>query len=218
MSTPTSEVVNQKATARMPRGEATPWANFKRGALKWSRTLHIYLSLSAFAMLLFFAVTGVMLTHDNFGMGLPITTTAEHKLAASITRSHDQKAVVEAVRSAFGITLPMTQFTDDADQMEVSFAGPSKHTQVVIHRDTGVAEGSFENRGLVGILADLHKGAETGWAWRAVLDIVSVWIALSSITGFIMLLALPKRRQLGLIITVIGTLITLAAYVVYVPR
>jgi len=216
LSTPTQVLREPKQQAA--RGEATWASHFKREALKWSRTLHIYLSLSAFAMLLFFAVTGVMLTHDNFGMGLPQITTAEHTLAKDVAASRDQTAVVNAVRSAFGITLPLTQFTNDEDQMELSFAGPSRHTQVVIHRDTGVAEGSFESRGWVGVLADLHKGAETGWVWRGVLDVVSVWIGLSSITGFIMLLALPKRRALGLLITVAGTIVTLIAYAIYVPR
>ncbi len=198
--------------------EARWSVTFKREALKWSRTLHIYLSLSAFVMFLFFAVTGVMLTHDSFGLDVVQTTEAEASLPASIAKSSEESAVVAAARSAFKITIPVTQFNPSDDQIEIDFAGPSRRAQVFIERNSGKAQATFENRGFVGLMADLHKGAETGWAWRYLLDITSVWIALSSISGMIMLLALPKRRRLGLIISVAGALITLVAYAAYVPR
>ena len=76
----------------------------------------------------------------------------------------------------------------------------------------------FESRGFVGIIADLHKGAETGWVWRAVMDVVSVWLVLSTITGFLMLLSLPKRRRLGLIFASLATVAVAMTYVFYVPR
>ncbi len=209
--------VSPSTRAAAPR-EARWSVIVKREALKWSRTLHIYLSLSAFAMFLFFAVTGVMLTHDSFGLDVVKTTEAMGSISVSIAKSTDENAIIAAVRSALKITMPVTQFNPSDDEIEVDFAGPSRRAQIFIQRDSGEARATFENRGVVGLMADLHKGAETGWAWRYVLDITSVWIALSSITGMIMLLALPKRRRLGLIITVLGALITLVAYAAYVPR
>lgn len=190
----------------------------KRETLKWSRTIHIYLSLSAFLMLLFFAVTGVMLTHDSFGMDVVQATTKQGKIPPEVAKTGAENALVAATRTAFGITVPLTNFNPSDDEIELAFAGPSKRAQVFIQRATGEAEATFEARGFVGLMADLHKGAETGWVWRGLLDVVSVWIALSSITGFIMLLQLPKRRALGLIVTVVGTVITLAAWAIYVPR
>jgi len=189
-----------------------------REALKWARTIHIYLSLSAFAMLLFFAVTGVMLTHDSFGLDQVQARSQEGKLAESVAKGGEQDAVVAAARQAFGIRIPLTNFNPSEDEIELAFAGPSKRAQVFVKRATGEAEATFEDRGLVGVIADLHKGAETGWAWRWLLDVVSVWIAISSITGLIMLLQLPKRRALGLVITVLGTLITVGVWAVWVPR
>jgi hypothetical protein len=192
--------------------------NFKREALKWSRTLHIYLSLSAFVMFLFFAITGVMLTHDSFGLDVVKTTEAKATIPVSIAKGTDENTIIAAVRSALKITIPVTQFNPSDDQIEIDFAGPARRAQIFIQRDSGEALATFENRGFVGLMADLHKGAETGWAWRYVLDITSVWIGLSSLTGMIMLLALPKRRRLGLVITVAGALITLVAYAAWVPR
>jgi uncharacterized protein len=191
---------------------------FKRETLKWARTIHIYLSLSAFVMLLFFAATGVMLTHDSFGMDRVEATSASGKIAVSVAKAGEQDAVVAAARKAFGITIPLTNFNPSDEEIELAFGGPSKRAQVFVKRESGEAEASFEVRGFVGLMADLHKGAETGWAWRALLDVVSVWIAVSAITGFIMLLALPKRQALGLVVTVLGTIVTIAVYAIWVPR
>ena len=191
---------------------------WKREILKWSRTIHIYLSLSAFFMFLFFGVTGVMLTHDSFGMDQMVATNTEGKIAAEVASKSEHAAVESAVRAAFHISLPLINFSEADDELELTFAGPARRAQVFIDRDSGECQVTLEDRGMVGLLADLHKGAETGWAWRYLLDVVSVWIVLSSITGIIMLLAMPKRRALGLVFGVLGGLITIAAYAVYVPR
>ena len=169
-------------------------------------------------MLLFFAVTGVMLTHDSFGLDRVEATSQVGKVSVEVAKAGGQAPVVEAVRKAFGITIPLTNFNPGDEDIEVAFAGPSKRAQVFVKRETGEAEATFEARGFVGLMADLHKGAETGWAWRYLLDVVSVWIAVSSITGFIMLLALPKRQALGLVVTVVGTIITIGVYAIWVPR
>ncbi len=192
--------------------------DWKREILKWSRTIHIYLSLSAFFMFLFFAITGVMLTHDSFGMDQMVATNGTGKIAADVAMKGDPVAVEAAVRAAFHITVPLANFNPADDEIEITFAGPARRAQVFIDRDSGESQTTFEDRGFVGLMADLHKGAETGWAWRALLDVVSVWIALSSITGVIMLLAMPKRRALGLIFGVLGGIITIALYAIYVPR
>ena len=191
-----TEVSPSPRPAVTPLGAAHWSVRLKREALKWARTLHIYLSLSAFAMFLFFAVTGVMLTHDSFGLDVVQTTEAKATIPGPIAKGDDENAITTAARSALNITIPVTQFTPGDDQFEIDFAGPSRRAQVFIQRNSGDAQATFENRGFVGLMADLHKGAETGWAWRYLLDITSVWIALSSITGMIMLLALPKRLSL----------------------
>ncbi|MFM2125398.1 MAG: hypothetical protein RL328_1849 [Acidobacteriota bacterium] len=169
-------------------------------------------------MFLFFGVTGVMLTHDSFGMDQMVATNITGKIAADVASKGDQAAVEAAVRAAFQIRVPVVNFNPADDEIEITFAGPARRAQVFIDRDSGECQVTLEDRGVVGLLADLHKGAETGWAWRYLLDVVSVWIVLSSITGIIMLLAMPKRRALGLIFGVLGGLITIAAYAVYVPR
>ena len=193
-------------------------SDFTRGALKWTRTLHIYFSLMGLLMFLFFALTGIMLTHDSFGLDQVQSTTAQTKLPPAITTSGDQAAIVRQLRTSAGINLPVSNYTADPDEIEATFSGPGKRVQARIHREDGSTELAFESRGLVGIIADLHKGAETGWVWRGVMDVASVWLVLSTITGFLMLFSLPKRRRLGLIFASLATVAVAVTYVFYVPR
>jgi hypothetical protein len=191
---------------------------FTRGVLKWSRTLHVYFSLLGLLMFLFFALTGIMLTHDSFGLDQVQSTMRQITLPPGIVTRGDQAAIVRELRSSAEITLPETNYVADPDQIEATFAGPGKRTQARINREDGSTELVFENRGWVGLIADLHKGAETGWVWRGVMDVVSVWLILSTITGFLMLLSLPKRLRVGLICASLATVAVAVAYVFYVPR
>jgi hypothetical protein len=76
----------------------------------------------------------------------------------------------------------------------------------------------WETRGGVGILNDLHKGTETGRAWRWIVDVTAVLIGFSALTGIVTLVSLPKRRTLGLVTTLAGAVAVLLIYWLYVPR
>jgi uncharacterized protein len=193
-------------------------SSVKREALKWSRTLHIYFSLLGMLMFLFFALTGIMLTHDSWGLDQVESRMTEAQFPRDIAGKGQQDAVVRQLRSMAGISLPVANYAVDPDQLEVTFSGPGKRTQARINREDGHTEFVFESRGVVGIIADLHKGAETGWPWRIMMDLASVWLILSAISGFLMLLALPKRRRMGLILAALATIAVAATYMFYVPR
>ncbi len=50
-----------------------------REVARWGLTLHIYISMTGFLLVLFFAVTGLTLNHDNFGLDGPrVATTHAH--------------------------------------------------------------------------------------------------------------------------------------------
>ena len=54
---------------------------------------------------------------------------------------------------------------------------------------------------------DLHKGRDTGSAWALVIDISAVLMVLVSLTGFIMIFFITKRKSNGLMIAVLGTIL-----------
>lgn len=180
----------------------------QREFMRWSRTLHIYVSLLGFSLFLFFALTGVQLTHESFGMD-------EAKLSEQIVKlplAVAQAAQREQVLAELKIGLAVERYEVRDKEIEISFLGPGERAQLRIARDTGHGDLHRERRGWVGALADLHKGAATGWLWRLLMDLTCAWIVVSSITGFLMVLSLPKRKAWGLISVAIGTVIAVAAY------
>jgi uncharacterized protein len=193
-------------------------SDLSRGVFKWARTLHIYVSLLGFLMFLFFAVTGITLNHDSFGFDKVQSTTAQVKLPLAVVRTSDQGTIVNGLREAANVHMPVSQYSAQGDEINVAFAGPGKRVQVVIHAADGTADVTYESRGWAGLLADLHKGAESGPMWRAFLDTISAMLGFSSLTGIIMLLALPKRQRMGLLAATAGTVIIILIYVVWVPR
>ncbi len=193
-------------------------SQLRRSAVKLARTLHIYISLVGFLMFGFFAVTGIILNHDSFGWDQMSTATSRTRIDKSVARAGAQDAVVQALRSAAHTSLPATRFNARPEDIEVTFTGPARHTQALVNRATGDVELTVETRGWAGVLADLHKGAETGPVWKFLLDFISVLLVLSSATGLIILLSLPNRRAMGLLATAAGTVVALAAYLIWVPK
>ncbi len=189
-----------------------------RGALKLARTVHIYISLLGFLMFLFFAVTGVMLNHDSFGWDVSRSNEFTVWLPHDVARNGDERAVVQALRAATGISLGLSQYSAQAGDIEATFAGPGKRTQAVIEKRSGVARVTVEDRGATAMLGDLHKGAASGAVWKAILDAASVLLGISSLTGLVMILGLPKRRRLGILAAVAGTAACVAGWLIWVPR
>lgn len=189
-----------------------------RKTVKWARTLHIYISLVGFFMFAFFAITGILLNHDSFGWDRMSTATSRSAIAKDIALAGKQNTVVGALQAALQTTLPATRFSAHPEEIEVAFTGPGHRIQALVNRTSGSVEVTAETRGWAGVLADLHKGAETGAVWKFLLDLISVLLVLSSITGLIILLSLPNRRWLGLLTAALGTVVALVGYVVWVPK
>ena len=191
---------------------------FSREALKWARTIHIYISMIGFLMFLFFAGTGIVLNHDSFGWDIGRTSEAQVSLPGNVVFAGDQAAVVKALRLAAAVTLPLAQYNAQPDDIEATFAGPGKRTQALIDRRNGIARITVEDRGPAGVLADLHKGAASGKAWKVIMDGVSVLLGVSSLTGLVMILALPKRRRWGIFAAAAGTVGSVVGWWIWVPR
>lgn len=188
-----------------------------RDLSKWIRTIHIYLSLPGLLLFVFFAATGILLNHDLFGLGQASTTSQRTKLDANIVRA-SQGAVIKSLRSSLGIQLPMTRYNLSAGEIAVDFGAPGKQIQVLIDRETRIAEATFESRGLAGQLADLHKGARSGVVWQVVMDVTSVYLLISALSGALLMLSIPKRRRVGILAISGGMIVVIIVFCVWVPR
>ena len=195
---------------------------WKRRLASISRWLHIYLSMFSFAVLLFFAVTGLTLNHATWFDGQERTTQFHGTVDPRWVKTADPKDVakleiVEYLRRAHHITGALHDFRVDESQCSVSFKGPGYAADASIERDTGAYEMSETRMGLWAVLNDLHKGRDSGTARAAIIDISAALMALVSLTGFVLIFFLLKRRTSGLIVFAAGIAVFALFYWKWVP-
>lgn len=182
-----------------------------------ARWLHIYLSMLSFALIFFFAVTGLTLNHaDKFGDQVH-THQEKGQLDVRWVKTTDtlkiaKLEIVEYLRSKHGIKAALSDFRIDDAQIGVSFKGPGFAADAFIDRATGSYDLTRTSAGFVGLINDLHKGRDTGKIWSVVIDIAAILMTLVSLTGMILLLYIKRRRLSGLVLAALGLLV---AYIVY---
>src|ERR1700680_3676976 len=116
--------------------------HWKRKIAHWSRWLHIYLSMVSFAILFFFALTGITLNHqDRFTSQ---SRTSHYEGAMSVAglklppgKNAARLEIVEYLRKTHGVKAALSDFRVDDNQLEVSFKGPGYAADAVIDRKTG---------------------------------------------------------------------------------
>ena len=170
----------------------------------------------SFSILLFFAVTGLTLNHQDKLIGEPKSTRLIGKMdPASVGpagHNVNQTPVVAALRAAHRIKAANSDFRVDDDQVSVSFKGPGYAADAFIDRKTGEYELNVSRFGLVAIVNDLHKGRDTGTAWAGIIDVSAVFMVLVSLTGLMLIFFLQKRLLTGLVSLGIGTGVCAAVY------
>lgn len=189
------------------------WAAFFR----W---LHIYLSMVSFAILFFFAATGITLNHADWFENIPPRSTTETGTIPPEwvnVESVNQLQVVETLRANHGIRGALGDFIVDDDRCDVSFRGPGYSADAVIDRSTGQYELTELRMGLVAVVNDLHKGRDTGTAWSWVIDLSAALMIFVSLTGMVLICFLKRRRFTGLLFAAAGAVVCWMIYQFLVP-
>jgi hypothetical protein len=184
----------------------------------WALLIHIYVSMAGLTLAMLFGATGLALNHQDFGFSSPQTTTSEIVLDKHLLAHPDQATVDQYLREKLGLRSPATDYHDDPDQLQVTYATPGARTLVTINREDGKAEVEKETRGFMGRLGDLHKGFDTGNVWFWTIDLAALLIIVSSLTGIVTLLALRARRRVGFTVGALGVLTVFVIYMIWVPK
>jgi len=184
----------------------------------WALLAHIYVSMAGFTLALLFGATGLTLNHQDFGFSDPRIARSEIIVDKSLIDRGDQTTLEQCVRQKLEIHSPATDYHDDPDQIQLTFAVPGARTVVTINRTDGRGEVEKESRGFLGKLGDLHKGLDAGNVWYWTIDIAAVLLVISSLTGMVTLLALRARRRTGFTVCALGILTVIVIYVVWVPK
>lgn len=193
---------------------ANSWNRKTAMLVRW---LHIYLSMVSFALIFFFAVTGLTLNHAERFAGKVSTVEVSGALNPAWVRDPDtlkvdKLSVVEYLRKTHGITAALSDFRIDDEQVGVSFKGPGFAADAFVDRATGKYQLTRTSGGFIGLINDLHKGRDTGGAWSVFIDVAAVLLTVVSLTGLLLLLFLKKRRASGLWVAATGLLLAWLVY------
>ncbi|HOW71041.1 MAG TPA: PepSY-associated TM helix domain-containing protein [Phycisphaerae bacterium] len=169
------------------------------------RWLHVYLTMLGFGLMCLFAVTGVLLNHrERLGLDETETTTAAGTLPADLAKDAPQAEILQELGRQLGLTGTVDTFEVDDARIRIVFERPGTHSEAMIDRSSGMIEVNAESAGLLGILADLHRGHGTNAAWSVAIDVAAVLLFLSSVTGMALGLSLARRRGVALVLASAG--------------
>ena len=185
------------------------------------RWLHIYVSMLSFALVFFFAVTGLTLNHADKFADQTHTQQEKGRLDLRWVKTPDtlkigKLQIVEYLRNQHGIKAALSDFRVDDTQIGVSFKGPGFAADAFINRDNGEYELTKTTAGFVGLINDLHKGRDTGSGWSLFIDIAAILLTLVSLTGILLLLYIKRRRLGGLLVAAMGLLLVFMVYKIWV--
>jgi hypothetical protein len=172
----------------------------------------------SFAIVLFFAVTGLTLNHAEMFNYQARTTVIKGKVDPKwIGNDVAKLEIVEYLRNTNGVKSALSDFRVDDSQLSVSFKGPGYTADAFIDRPSGTYELTIVRNGIVAVLNDLHKGRDTGPIWSKIIDVSAGLMTLVSLTGLVLIFFLAKKRMSGLIAVGIGAVLCLLVYWVWVP-
>jgi len=196
--------------------------HLKKGIVTWARWLHIYLSMVSFAILLFFAVTGLTLNHQDWFAKQAHTVVYKGTLDHAWLRPPEGKEVaklevVEYLRRTHNIKAALTDFRIEDDQLSVNFKGPGYSADTFIDRDSGAYETTETRLGWGAVINDLHKGRDAGHTWGVLIDASALLMTFVAATGLALIFFLAKWRRKGLIVLAVGASLCYILYAVFVP-
>ncbi len=192
-------------------------SSFKQRFAVISRWLHIYLSMVSFAIVFFFAVTGLTVNHTDWFANQQRTAQLKGNVELKWVKTDaDDKVakleIVEQLRRMHNIKAALSEFRIDESQCAVSFKGPGYSADAFINRESGEYELTENRMGFVAVLNDLHKGRDAGRVWSGIIDVSAIFMTFVSVTGMALIFFLKRRRMSGLTSAVIGAIICLVLY------
>jgi len=173
----------------------------------WTRQLHqwhwISSAICLVAMLLF-SVTGITLNHAAEIEAAPVVTTHTATVPEAVRAqlaSHDQTgtgllpaALSDWLEIELGVDVRARAPEWSESEVYVALPEPGGDAWLTIDRTTGAVVYEHTSRGWISYLNDLHKGRNTGDAWRWFIDVFAVASFVFCITGLCLLQLHSGRR------------------------
>jgi hypothetical protein len=183
--------------------------------------LHIYVSMTSFVIVLFFAVTGWTLNHPDWFSGLERRRQGTGAIDAKLTNTGGvepaKREIVEALQRDQHLSGALSDFRVDDEQVAVAFKGPGYIADASIDRRSGKYDFSESRLGPIAVLNDLHKGRDSGDAWKLLIDVSAGLLTFISLSGLVLLYFIHKHRVAGIVLVIAGGVLTALLFWAWVP-
>lgn len=179
--------------------------------------------------MLLFAVTGITLNHAGQIEASPAVTTVEWPLPADLLASLRQRA--EGAPAEARLPAPLrhwlaAQSIDaggrvaewSSDEIYLAMPRPGGDAWLAIDLASGELLYEDTDRGLISYLNDLHKGRNTGVAWRWFIDLFSVACLVFCATGLWLLQRHSRSRPTTWPVVGLGLVVPLLIVILFVHR
>lgn len=207
------ERIPAEVRARRDGGARPVRERAKRSTHKWSRWLHVYSSMFALLVVLFFGITGITLNHPQWTFGDDVdTSTVAGTLPFAATLadgSVDYLTISEYVRDEYGVHGDVDSFQTTNGEASIAYKSAGYAADVFVDVDAGTFELTVEQQGWVAVLNDLHKGRDTDSSWNWAIDIAGGFLVAIALTGLAMQFFLRKRRRSAFVAVGVGALVVI---------
>ncbi len=178
---------------------------------RWARWLHVYTSMIALVLVLFFGLTGLTLNHPQWTFGDEMETTRARGTFPFDPLMDDGTVnylrASEFAREELGVAGHITTFRTTGTEATISYRNPGYAADLFYDVRTGDYQVTVQQQGWLGVLNDLHKGRDSGSTWSWVIDVSALFLVAIAVTGIVMQLFLRKRRTSALVIAGIGAVV-----------
>ncbi len=185
----------------------------KQSTRRWARWLHVYTSMIALLIVLFFGITGITLNHPDWTFGDATTRETVHGTLAAGPALDDGNvdwlAIAEELRSEYGVKGAVSDYALTGTEATISFVNPGYAADATLDVTDSSFDLTVEQQGFVAVMNDLHKGRDTASGWKWVIDVSAGFLVVISATGLVMQAYLRHRRRSAFIVAAIGGLVTL---------
>lgn len=172
----------------------------KNEMYRQSRMLHTYVSALAFILLLFFALSGLMLNHPEWFQSDrvktdDVLTLREVDLKAASATGNPVQALSDLVSNQIYIPGELKNHEDLGDGYQLEYRGLGGSASVFVDLLTGEAEVTVRRATIADKMHNLHKGKYTGTVWPWIIDITAYLTLALSLFGFIILFTVKMRLK-----------------------
>jgi hypothetical protein len=199
-----------------------PQLGLKLRFYRQCRIWHGYLSAFAFAALLFFAATGIVLNHPNW-----FAATEPRSAPVRLTLTSSQLQELRSVQAPAEMLTEMIAARTtlygafkggdtEMDQIFVRLRGARGSSDIRANLRDGSVVVMSERATTTGLLNALHRGEQAGTAWRAFIDIAAGILIAVSLVGYTIFVSMSARLRTALLITGLSVLGMVMLFVVAV--